>query len=63
MKDPDAIKLSALIDGIIEESLLHSRNWNIYEELLIKKPTSNGQIVGDNYYIEQLKKIGQKLIK
>ena len=39
------------------------RSWNIRDNLLKEKPTLNGQIVSEEYYIEQLKNAGYQLVR
>lgn len=39
------------------------RSWNIRDNLLGERATLNGQIISSSYYVEELKLIGQKLVK
>ena len=62
-RDEDALKLSALLQEIVKKYKKLIAEWNIWDNLLKEKPSLNGQIVCDDYYIEQFKNIGHQLVK
>jgi hypothetical protein len=58
LKDENALQLTTRLDEILSNYKVLINGWNIYDNLLNRKPSLNGQIINDDPYLDKLKILG-----